>query len=359
MTAVDPETIPPRPDERLDAARLEPWLRAHLPRAEGPMTIRQFGGGHANLTYLVAFGEDEYVVRRPPLGPVAPSAHDMKREHRVLSRLPDAFPLAPRSLVLCTDTSVIGAEFHVMERRRGRVIRDTLPPGVAEDPDTCRRIAWMIVDTLADLHRVDAASVGLGELGRPEGFVERQLEGWARRWVAARVDDPGADEAIVDRAVEWLRGGMPRSDAVAILHNDFKLDNILVAEDDPARPVAVLDWDMCTRGDPLMDLGYLLSYWGEAGDDPAWRKVGFMPTWHPGFPGRRAAAERYAERTGLDIGEIHWYHVFGVFKLIVVLQQIYIRYLRGQTRDERFAAFGTRIANLIAKLDAILAAGET
>ena len=347
------ELIAPRPGEHLDTARLEPYLRAHLPGAEGPFAVRQFGGGHANLTYELRFGAREYVLRRPPLGPIAPSAHDMKREHRVLATLPDVYPWAPRSYLYCGDAAIIGAEFHVMERRHGIVIRDDPPEAVKRDPALARRIGEMMIDTLAALHMADPAAAGLGDLGRPEGFVARQLEGWTKRWHAAK----DKDLAHVDEMVAWLSRHLPEPQAVALLHNDFKLDNMIVGRDDPARAVAVLDWDMCTRGDPLMDLGYLLNYWSEAADPVPWREAAFMPTWYPGFPTRAEAVARYAARTGLDLGEVRWYHVFGVFKLTGVIQQIYIRYLRGQTEDARFATFGRRVATLAEKGCALIAAG--
>ncbi len=341
----DPELIPVRPDEGLDTARLEGYLRGKLPGAEGPLELGQFGGGHANLTYLLRFGATEFVLRRPPLGPIAPSAHDMAREHRVLADLWRVYPLAPRSYLLCEDESVVGARFHVMERRQGIVIRDDLPARFQGDPDLARRIGETIVDALADLHKVDPAAAGLGELGRPEGFVERQLTGWTKRWHAAKA----AEDPRLDAVVAWLEAQRPSSQAVALLHNDPKLDNMMVGAEDPARAVAVLDWDMCTRGDPLMDFGYLLTFWGEAGDPEAWIAAASMPTWREGFPSRAEAIRRYAEATGFDLSAIRWYHVFGTFKIAVVLQQIHIRFLRGQTQDQRFAVFGARVAALIDK----------
>ena len=336
----DPEVLAVRHDERLDLTRLEPWLRARLPDATGDLRVEQFGGGHANLTYLLRFGDTEYVLRRPPLGPVAPGAHDMQREHRVLRRLGAAFPLAPPSYLLCTDPEVLGVDFHVMERRHGRVIRQRMPAGTG--PELCRRTGEMLVDVLADLHQVDPATVGLGDLGRPDGFVERQVAGWHRRWQAAQ------DQALpdVDRAVRWLGTDLPPPQRAALLHNDFKLDNVLVAADDPATPVALLDWDMATRGDPLMDLGYLLCFWTEADDPAHWRQASRMPTDTPGFPTRAEVVARYAEGTGLETSRVRWYHVFGVFKLLVILQQIYIRFLRGQTSDRRFAGYGQRVGDL-------------
>ena len=354
MTAKLADTIAPRSGEEVDASRLEPYLRARLPMTDGPFGLRQFGGGHANLTYLVSFGDSEYVVRRPPLGPVAPSSHDMKREHRVLATLPDIFPLAPRSHLYCGDASIIGAEFHVMERRHGIVIRSDLPEEFKGKPALARRIGEMIVDTLAALHTADPAEAKLGDLGHPEGYVRRQLDGWIKRWHAAK----DKDLATVDETIAWLSKRVPSPQRASLLHNDFKLDNMIVSADDPARAVAVLDWDMCTRGDPLMDLGYMLNYWSEAGDSIPWRNAAFMPTWYPGFPTRGEAVQRYARKTGFTLDDIRWYHVFGVFKLTGVIQQIYIRYLRGQTSDPRFAAFGDRVKTLAEKGCALIARAE-
>jgi aminoglycoside phosphotransferase (APT) family kinase protein len=379
------ELIDQRPDERLDTARLEPWLRTRLPGAEGPLSVRQFGGGKANLTYLLQFGDphpslpreggrvgeggdphpsllrsrgrvregattNEFVLRRPPLGPVAPGAHDMRREHRVLSVLHRRYPLAPPSLVLCEDESVIGAVFHVLERRRGFVIWEDMPPEFAGRPELNRRIGFALVDALADLHRVDPAAVGLDALGRPEGYLARQLDGWTRRWHAA-LDLPAQQpmrEAMAPVLV-WLERHLPDSGRAALLHNDYRLDNVLLDPADPARVVAVLDWDMCTQGDPLADLGYLLNYWVEPGDDPAWREIAAMPTWRTGFPSRAEATRRYSERTGFAVAAVRWYEVFAAFKLAVIIQQIYIRWRRGQTQDLRFHDYGDRAAGLAAK----------
>ena len=341
----DPELIPIRADESLDAARLEAYLRSRLPGADGPLSLGQFGGGHANLTYLLRFGETEFVLRRPPLGPIAASSHDMSREHRVLSRLHRVFDLAPECYLLCSDRSVIGAEFMVMERRRGRVIRTDLPERFQGDPAVARGIGEMMIDSLAAFHLADAEAAGLGGLGHPEGFVARQLEGWTGRWHAAKDHD---DDAM-ERLIAWLESERPESRQTTLIHNDYKLDNILVGADDPGRAVAVLDWDMCTRGDPLMDLGYLLNFWVEAGDPLPWRAAAGMPTLHDGFASREEATARYGEATGFALHDLLWYRIFGAFKIAVVLQQIHIRWLRGQTRDQRFADMGERVATLIHK----------
>ena len=276
----------------------------------------------------------------------------------MLARLVDAFPLAPRSYALCQDHSILGCDFHIMERRHGFVVRRDLPPAFRDQPELNRRLSETIVDTLAALHGVDPESVGLGELGRPEGFLDRQLTGWVRRWQATR-DAAAGDDDRVDRLAAWLQRNVPSSRYATLLHHDYKLDNMLVETTDPATPVAVLDWDMATRGDPLVELGYLLIFWAEATDDPAWIEAAAMPTHYPGGLTRADVVARYADRTGFDVTHIRWYHVFGLFKLIVILQQIYVRYVRGQTQDQRFARFGRRVDGLIAKAWLLLSERET
>ena len=338
----DPELIVPRADEQLPLDRLEPWLREHLEGAEGPLALAQFRGGRANLTYLLRFGGDggarEFVLRRPPLGPVAPGAHDMAREHRVLSRLWRVFPLAPRCFLYCDDDALIGAPFQVMERRRGQLIRREMPAPYAADPACLTGIADMLIDALVALHRVDRAAAGLTDLGRPDGFVGRQVEGWAKRWYAA-AHERNPD---MDRLVGWLRDNLPRSREVALLHNDYKLDNVLLDAADPTRAVAILDWDMCTSGDPLMDLGYLLNQWVEPGDPRDWIAMTSLPSHTPGFPGRAHAVARYAAATGIDVSRVDWYHAFAAMKFAAVVQQIFIRFHRGQTLDSRFAQYDRR-----------------
>jgi len=337
------DTIEVRAGESLDTARLEPYLRERLPVTDGPFSLRQFGGGHANLTYLVSFGSSEYVLRRPPYGPLPKGGHDMRREYRVLSVLFDAFPLAPRAFLCCTDAGIIGADFVVMERRRGLVIRRTLPAPLDSDPGARRGLADNFIDTLAALHAVDYAAVGLGTLGKPEGYLGRQLEGWIERWHAAETADRADANALIAR----LRERLPVSGAPAIVHNDYKFDNVIVDAADPTQLVAVLDWDMCTLGDPLADLGNVLALWMEAHDPPA-ASSSMMPTNAPGFPSRAGIVERYARATGRDCSRAAWYHTFNVFRYAVIAQQIYARFRRGQTQDERFRSFGFWVAGLVA-----------
>ena len=351
-TASAPELIEVRPDERFDEARLAEYLHGRLEGSERPLSIGQFAGGHANLTYRLRFGDGaqarEYVLRRPPLGPVARGSHDMSREHRVLAVLWRTFPLAPRSFLFCEDASVIGAPFFVMERRHGVVVRGGIPPefGGGRDPVANRKLSEVVVDVLADFHAVDPERAGLGELGRPQGFLERQVTGWSERWERSRVEaNPLADELQ-----RWLIDNLPVSSAATLLHNDWRLDNMAVAADDPGRCVAVYDWDMCTRGDPLADLGTVLSVWYEP--DEVASTLNPMPTTMPGFLSRAEAAKRYAERSGRDLSALPYYLVFGTFKMAVVLQQIYVRFHRGQTQDQRFAGMGEGARALFRLADA-------
>lgn len=335
---MDDDTIEVRPDERFDEARLTDYLHVHLPAVARAPRVRQFGGGAANLTYLLDFGDVEYVLRRPPLGPLAPSAHDMGREWSVLSVLYRAFPLAPRALLYCADPQVIGAPFFIMERRRGVVVRRTIPPHYAAMPDAPRRMSMALIDALADFHAVDYGALGLQDLGKPTGFVERQIEGWYRRWNAAKV----ADLPAMDTVYHWLQANQPATGSASLVHNDYKLDNAMLAFDDPGRIVAVFDWDMCTLGDPLNDLGALLAYWSDPDDPPELRAMAMMPD-TGGFLRRSECVQRYAERSGRDVSAIAFYHTLGLFRLTVIIAQIFIRYVRGQTQDQRFAAFGAQI----------------
>jgi aminoglycoside phosphotransferase (APT) family kinase protein len=340
------ELIEVRPDERFDEAKLAVYLRGKLEGADRPLSVRQFGGGHANLTYLLCFGEGddviEYVLRRPPLGPVAATAHDMGREYRALSRLWMGFPLAPRAYLSCQDASIIGADFIVMERRRGIVVRDAVPPefGGGRDPVANRKLSEVVIDTLVDFHAVDPAAVGLEGIGKPEGFLERQVRGWTQRYERARLEPV----LVADEVIRWLADQLPESPPFTLVHNDWKLDNMALDPRDPGRCVAVYDWDMCTLGDPLCDLGTLLGLWGNRGEGLSGGNP--MPTQTEGFLSRDQAATRYGERSGRDLSALPYYVVFGTFKMGVVLQQIYVRFHRGQTKDARFAPLGEAAVGL-------------
>lgn len=332
------DTIEVRADERFDEEKLAEYLNGRLPGADHPPLVRQFGGGAANLTYLLDYGTHQYVLRRPPLGPVARSAHDMAREYKVLSLLYQAFPYAPRAYLYCDDPSIIGADFFVMERRQGVVVRRSMPPEFAARPDAPRRMSAALVDALAEFHAVNYESIGLGDLGEPAGFIARQIEGWYKRWHAAKTEEVADMESIY----AWLKANQPLSSACSLVHNDYKLDNIMFDPSDPGKMVAVFDWDMCTLGDPLNDLGALLTYWSEPTDPPYFQGMAMMPTGLD-FMTRRELVERYAQKSGRSIHDIHFYHALGLFRLTVIIAQIYIRYHRGQTQDQRFGALGMMI----------------
>jgi aminoglycoside phosphotransferase (APT) family kinase protein len=341
------QTVPVRSGEELPAAALEEYLSRKLPGAAGSLVVEQFPQGHSNLTYLLRLGEHELVLRRAPFGNLVKSAHDMSREYRVLSKLWAVYPPAPRPLLFCEDPGVMDAPFYVMERRRGIILRQRLPEGLAIDPPTARRLSTALVDSLAHLHSLDYRAAGLGELGKPDGYVARQVTGWAERYGKARTDDMPA----MDRLAAWLAGRLPVESGAALIHNDFKYDNLVLNPRDITRIVAVLDWEMATVGDPLMDLGTTLGYWVEADDPPALRHSATGPTALPGSLTRREVVARYAEQTGRDVSDILFYYVFGLYKIAVIVQQIYARYVRGHTRDTRFARLNALVAVLAEQAD--------
>ena len=329
------DTAPIRPEEDFDHARVSDYLVRHLPELFEceAVSFDQFPGGAANLTYRAYCRNGaEFVLRRAPLGDVAARGHDMAREHRVLSRLWRGFPLAPRAYHYCEDPDIMGKPFFVMERRRGSVVRSSWPAALAQDPDKQQTVAVSLVDALADLHAVDPESVDLSTLGRPDGFVERQIAGWTRRWHAAATR-PVPD---MDTASELLASNDWQSQRVAILHNDYKLDNTMVGDDGSL--VAVFDWDMATLGDPLVDLGTLLAYWAQPGD-PTFRVFGANAVAIGDVMPKDVVRERYALRSGLDLEHIGFYESLALFRIAVIIEQIYARYLAGQTTDPRFAGF--------------------
>ncbi|HEY0734067.1 MAG TPA: phosphotransferase family protein [Herpetosiphonaceae bacterium] len=320
-----------RPGETLDTERLQTFLRAQLPDASGSLQIEQFPSGFSNLTYLLRLGERELVLRRPPFGANIKSGHDMSREYRILSALYSSYPKVPRPLLYSDDLSIIGAPFYVMERVNGVILRTRLPQGLTIEPELMRHICYALIDTLVELHSLDYNAAGLGDLGKPEGYVERQVGGWARRYANARTDDVPA----MEQAVAWLQAHIPPTSEATLIHNDYKYDNMVLDPADLTRIKAILDWEMATLGDPLTDVGTTLAYWAEPDDPPALKQFGI--TTLPGNLDRQQWVERYAAQSGRDVSRILFYYVYGLFKNGVIVQQIYYRYRQGHTRDERFA----------------------
>ena len=307
---------------------------------------RQFVGGFGNLNFLIQLNGELCVLRRPPHGPLPPGANDMAREYRVTSRLWRQFPLAPKGLLLCEDTEVLGAPFLIMQYRPGAVIQMELPKSLH---GKTRRLSEMIVEVLVDFQSVAPASVQLDDLGRPDGFLERAVRGWIKRFHVAAQDVyrdgncPGSATEIID----WLEKQPVPSEDHTLLHNDFKLNNIVLDREDLITPIALLDWDMCTRGDPLFDLATLLSYWVEPGDPPALNKVGQMPTSNtPGWMNREEIAHYYAKISKRDLSNIHYYRVLTAFKHCIIFMQIYARFCRGTTTDPRIAELGPALDSL-------------
>jgi aminoglycoside phosphotransferase (APT) family kinase protein len=349
------ETIEVREGEGFDAGAVESVLREKVDGLpEGRLEVEQFPSGASNLTYLLRIGDWEGVLRRPPLGPIPPKAHDMGRESGILSKLNAAFPLAPKPYFFTDDEAIIGAPFYVMEKRTGVVLDDSFPEGVEPEEGLCRGVSRTVVDTLVELHAVDPEEAGLGELGRPEDFLERQTRGWIGRYDKAKTDE--IDE--VGPLTDWLAENVPDSPSPAVIHNDYKLNNLVLNPDDLTEVRAVLDWEMTTVGDPLFDLAVSLSYWTEPGDPDDLRAVMPTVTSTPGFMTRRELIDRYAEGSGRDLSEMHWYVVFGYFKLAGILQQIFARWKNGQTQDERFATFGDRVRTLILHAETLSRTGD-
>ena len=338
MTTMEDAPRGIRPGEELDAAKLSAYLDQQF--GPGALTVSQFPGGHSNLTYLVRHGERELVLRRPPFGSKVKTAHDMGREFTVLTRLWPVYDRAPRPYAYEPTGEVLGAPFYLMERRRGVILRREVPAEVAGDLPRIRRICEHLVDALVDLHAVDYSAAGLADFGKPVGYIERQVTGWSKRYVDSQTDDiPSVNEAAA-----WLQSHIPPEGPPALIHNDFKFDNVIF---DPSleRITGVLDWEMATVGDPLMDLGTSLSYWVEPGDQQSFYQLPFGPSARPGMMTRREYADRYLERSGRRADNLVFYYAFGLFKTAVVLQQIYYRWRKGITSDQRFAALiaGVRI----------------
>ncbi len=332
-----------RHGEELDLGKLDPFLRCSFPSDSGPLTVQQFPSGHSNLTYLLRLGNREMVLRRPPYGSQVKSAHDMGREYRVLSKLHSAYPPAPKVLLYCDDDSILGSPFYLMERIRGIIIRRDPPAGLVFAAETARRLSESFIDNLALLHGLDYTAIGLGDLGKPQGYLSRQVSGWTERYYGSQTHDLPE----VGRISAWLKDHIPATSDAALIHNDYKYDNVVLDPEEPTRIVGMLDWEMSTIGDPLTDLGTALAYWVDPQDPDELQKIRWGPSTYPGSLTRSQLVERYARATARDVSNIAFYLAFARFKIAVIVQQIYSRYHQGLTKDERFALMSELVEVLL------------
>ncbi|GEM85562.1 phosphotransferase family protein [Meiothermus granaticius] len=338
-----------RKGEELNLEALRVYLSQHLPGGSGELEVLQFPGGFSNLTYLLRLDQQELVLRRPPLGASVKTAHDMAREYRILRALKPVYPKVPQALLYCSDEGVLGAPFYVMERLHGAILRNQATPELTSS--RMHQVAQAALDALVELHHLDYRQAGLSDLGHPEGYVERQVRGWTERYLKARTETVEG----LERAMAWLPAHLPPSGEATLLHNDFKYDNLLFSPD-LQRVEAVLDWEMATLGDPLMDLGTTLAYWAEAGDPPSLQRFGL--THLLGNFSRAELIQAYAERTGREASRILFYYVFGLFKVGGIMQQIYARYRMGLTQDPRFGELIHPIRAIGERLEKALDSGE-
>lgn len=332
-----------RAGEELNLEVLGSYLQAHFPAEAARLEVKQFPSGHSNLTYSVQLGGREMVLRRPPFGSKVKSAHDMGREFRVLSKLHGVYPQAPEVVLYCADLTVLGAPFYLMKPIHGVIIRRSPPAGLEFAPGIARLLSESFVDNLAQLHSLDYNGIGLGDLGKPEGYLERQVRGWTERYYGSRTHE----FPEVERIVSWMRERMPSASGATLVHNDYKYDNLVLDPNDITKIIGVLDWEMCTIGDPLSDLGTALAYWIDAGDPEPLQRIRWGPTTQPGSMTRAQLIERYQEKTGRDVSQMDFYLAFARFKVAVIVQQIYYRYHHGLTKDERFAAMPAVVEALL------------
>ena len=324
-----------RKGEELHVANLEKYLLENLPELSGKLSIDQFPGGASNLTYLISLGDQQLVLRRPPFGSKVKSAHDMGREYRVLSTLSKSYNKAPTPLLYTEDETIIGAPFYIMERVQGVILRKAKGPASELAKEKIAAIANSLISTMVELHALDYQKIGLGNLGKPVGYVERQVVGWTKRYFKSKTDN----FKEIEKTAEWLNNNIPTKSDAALIHNDFKHDNVVLDPKDLTKIIAILDWEMCTIGDPLMDLGTTLGYWPNANDPDILRMAISFPSALPGNPSRAEFVEKYLQESGRTADNIVFYYVFGLFKIAVIVQQIYYRYKKGLTQDPRFAHF--------------------
>ena len=337
MSTSHDQLRPVREEDAFDLARVDAFLKAHIEGLDGAPKIAQFPGGASNLTYLISYADRELVLRRPPAGAKAKAAHDMLREAHIMSALRASYPYVPAILARCDDAAVIGSDFYVMERLRGHILRRDLPSELGLDAGGVRQLCIGFIDRLIELHRIDVNQAELQALGKGEGYIARQVSGWSERYRQAMTE--GADAC--DDVMAWLAAHQPPHDnASCVIHNDYRFDNVVLDADDPLRIIGVLDWEMATVGDPLMDLGGSLAYWVQADDDPVFQSFRRQPTHEAGMLTRREVVAYYGEQSGLDVSNFGFYEAFGLFRLMVIIQQIYRRFALGQTTNPQFAGFG-------------------
>jgi aminoglycoside phosphotransferase (APT) family kinase protein len=322
-----------RQGEELDLNKVKAFLESELGESFENIRIKQFRSGYSNLTYLVELGEKEYVLRRPPFGVKAATAHDMKREFRIMNALKPVYPYCPETIAYCEDESVIGAPFYLMERIKGIILRRDPPQGLTYSSEDARKLCENFLDAHAQLHSIDYTSVGLNDFGKPHGYVGRQVSGWSKRFRNAWTPDAPDFETVM----LWIADNQPPdTQTPCVIHNDYRLDNLVLDPEDPVRIIGVLDWEMGAIGNPLMDLGNSLAYWIEKDDPPEMQALRLMPTNMDGALTRDELVARYAQKSGASVDSFDFYYCFGLFRLAVIAQQIYYRYYHGQTSDERF-----------------------
>ena len=336
------DTTDIRLGEELNTANLQTFLRENLIVKTDEITISQFPAGSSNLTYLIKIGDEEYVLRRPPFGNQVKSAHDMSREFNVLSKLSLHYKPAPKPLLYCDDESIIGSEFYLMERRKGLIIRGKSPEILENSPELQRKVCASFIENLVELHALDYKKIGLEKLGKPEGYAQRQVEGWTKRYFNAKTDE----HLELESAIKWLNASIPNSGGATLVHNDYKFDNVMLNPENLTEIIAVLDWELTTVGEPLMDLGTTLGYWMSADFGAELLNMPFNPRVLMENISRRELVDIYAEKSGRDVSNIIYYYVFGTFKIAVIAQQIYYRFIKGFTRDKRFANFNVFVNSL-------------
>ena len=343
-----------REEDSFDVDAVREWLATQGTQLDEGVEVQQFGGGASNLTYSLRDESNDLILRRPPSGQKAKGAHDMGREYRIQDGLADTFPLVPQMVALCEDESVIGSEFYVMQRVDGIIPRRDFPPGVSLDEDQARALCTNALDVLIELHRIDVDATPLASMNKGEGYVERQISGWSKRFRNAHTEDIGDYETVM----AWLDEHQPKDVASCLIHNDFRFDNLVLDRDDPTRPVGVLDWEMATVGDPLMDLGGTLAYWVQDTDDEFFRLFRRQPTNLPGMLSRSEVVDYYCERMGYSVTPDEWrfYEVYGLFRLGVIAQQIYYRFFHGQTTNKAYEIFGPAANHLEQRCNQIIAA---